>query len=112
MFRVIVARLDIDDLMICRSCSAGDGMLSVTAHELPATVQNLETGFARDLSLTELAAQGQLSPSHFARAFRQSTGHTPHQYLLRVCLSHARKLLTQESEGLSLSDIAMVSCFR
>jgi AraC family transcriptional regulator len=74
-------------------------------------VQNLETGFARDLSLTELAAQAQLSPSHFARAFTQFTGHTPHQYLLRVRLGHARKLLAQESEALSLSDIATACGF-
>ena len=74
-------------------------------------VQNLETDFARDLSLAELAAQAQLSRCHFAQAFRQLTGHAPHQYLLRVRLSHARKLLTQENQDLSLSDIAATCGF-
>jgi hypothetical protein len=36
ILRLTVARLDIDDLIICRSDSAGDGMLSVAVHELPA----------------------------------------------------------------------------
>jgi AraC family transcriptional regulator len=74
-------------------------------------VQSLETDFARDLSLAELAAQAQLSRSHFAQAFRQLTGHAPHQYLLRVRLSHARKLLAQEDQALSLSDIAAACGF-
>jgi AraC family transcriptional regulator len=74
-------------------------------------VQSLETDFARHFSLTELAAQAQLSRSHFAQAFRQLTGHTPHQYLLWVRLSHARKLLAQESEALSLSDVASACGF-
>jgi len=44
-------------------------------------------------ALAELAAQAQLSRSHFAQAFRQLTGHAPHQYLLRVRLNHARRML-------------------
>jgi AraC family transcriptional regulator len=75
-------------------------------------VQSLETDFARDLSLAELAAQAQLSRSHFAQAFRQLTGHAPHQYLLRVRLSHARRMLAQENQVMSLSEIATVcGCF-
>jgi AraC family transcriptional regulator len=74
-------------------------------------VQNLETDFARDLSLAELAAQAELSRCHFAQVFRQLTGHAPHQYLLRVRLSHARKLLAQENQDLSLSDIAAACGF-
>jgi AraC family transcriptional regulator len=74
-------------------------------------VQSLETDFARDLSLAELAAQAQLSRSHFVQAFRQRTGHAPHQYLLRVRLSHARKLLAQEDQELSLSEIAAACGF-
>jgi transcriptional regulator GlxA family with amidase domain len=62
-------------------------------------VQSLETGIASNFSLTELAAQAQLSRSHFAQAFRQLTGLYAAQYLLRVRLSHARKLLAQEANN-------------
>lgn len=74
-------------------------------------VQSLETDFARDLSLAELAAQAQLSRSHFKQAFRQLTGYAPHHYLLRVRLSHARKLLAQENEAMPLSEIAAACGF-
>jgi AraC family transcriptional regulator len=74
-------------------------------------IQSLETDFARDLCLAELAAQAQLSRSHFAQAFRQLTGHAPHQYLLRVRLSHARRMLAQENEAISLSEIAAACGF-
>lgn len=61
--------------------------------------------------MSDLAAQAQLSDSHFAQAFRQLTGWTPHQYLLLVRLSHARMLLTQKNEPISVSEIARACGF-
>jgi AraC family transcriptional regulator len=74
-------------------------------------VQSLENDFACDFSLAELAAQAQLSRSHFSQAFRQLTGHAPHQYLLRVRLSRVRRMLAQENEAMSLSEIAAACGF-
>jgi AraC family transcriptional regulator len=88
-----------------------DGRPRAVPSGIYRAVQSLETGFASDFSLTELAAQAQLSRSHFAQAFRQLTGHTPHQYFLRVRLSHARKLLAQENPAMSLTEIAMACGF-
>ena len=36
-----------------------------------------------ELTLCEMAQAVELSPAHFARMFRKSTGETPHQFLLR-----------------------------
>src|SRR4029450_12100563 len=47
-------------------------------------VELLESHFAEDLSLDELASMAKMSRSHFAVMFRQLTGYTPHQYLLLV----------------------------
>jgi AraC family transcriptional regulator len=74
-------------------------------------VQSLESDFARDFSLADLAAQARLSCGHFAHAFRQLTGEAPHKYLLRVRLSHVRRMLAEENEGVSLSDIAAACGF-
>ena len=63
----------------------------------------LESDFAEDLSLEELASLAKMSRSHFALTFRQLTGHTPHQYLLLVRLNHARKLIGQRDPPLSLA---------
>jgi AraC family transcriptional regulator len=59
----------------------------------------------RDLKLTEIAAIAQMSPYHFLRLFKQSTGVTPHQYILQSRIDKAKYLL-QQSE-LSMTEIAM-----
>jgi AraC family transcriptional regulator len=47
----------------------------------------------RDLSLAELAAVANLSPYHFARTFKRSTGLSPHQYVLHRRVERAKELL-------------------
>jgi len=42
----------------------------------------IEEHLAEDLSLSELAAVAYLSPYHFARLFKASTGFAPHQYVI------------------------------
>lgn len=69
-------------------------------------LRTLETDFANDFSMADLADKAQLSRSHFARTFRRLTGYTPHQYLLRVRLNQARKLLVQNNKAMALSEIA------
>jgi AraC-like DNA-binding protein len=74
-------------------------------------IQCLESDFSNDFSIAELAALAQLSRSHFEQAFRHITGSSPHQYLLRVRLSYARKLMGQGNQALSLAQIAAASGF-
>jgi AraC family transcriptional regulator len=73
-------------------------------------IEYMELHFAEPVSLAELAEQAQLSRSHFVFRFEQSTGYTPHRYLLLARLGHARKLLAQEAM-LSLPEIATASGF-
>ncbi len=47
----------------------------------------------RDLSLEEIARQVSLSPFHFAREFRSTTGRTAYQYLLDQRIDRAKHLL-------------------
>ena len=60
-----------------------------------------------DVSLADLANDCGVSVSHFSRAFRQSTGLSPHQWLLRNRVEQAKALLRDRT--LSLSDVAL-SC--
>jgi AraC family transcriptional regulator len=46
-----------------------------------------------DLSLDEMAQSAGLSPAHFARMFRKSTGQTPHQFVLRQRVERAKAML-------------------
>ncbi|MDE1991123.1 MAG: helix-turn-helix transcriptional regulator [Rhizobiaceae bacterium] len=46
-----------------------------------------------DPTIAELAGECGLSSGYFARAFRQTVGLTPHQWLMRRRVEHARELL-------------------
>jgi AraC family transcriptional regulator len=48
---------------------------------------------ANDLSLGELAALAHLSPYHFARLFKRTTGQTLHQYVIERRVEAAKRLL-------------------
>ena len=56
------------------------------------------------LTVDMLAREVGLSPAHFARAFKETIGRAPHQYLLWLRLERARRLL--ELPGADLSGIA------
>lgn len=59
---------------------------------------------ADDISLQELADACGLSRSHFARAFKQTTGQPPHRWLLQRRIDYARDLLAQSR--MPIADIA------
>ena len=54
-----------------------------------------------NLSLTDIAALVQMGPCHFARAFKESTGLSPHQYLLRRRIDRAVEMLKDERSSLA-----------
>jgi AraC family transcriptional regulator len=59
---------------------------------------------ASGIRLPRLASIAGLSPFHFARAFKVSTGLSPHAYVLHCRISLAKKLLSRTT--LSIADIA------
>ncbi len=66
----------------------------------------IETNLGEDLSIGALAAEACLSPFHFARAFKASTGMPPHRYLTDLRMRRAKALI---AEGrLPLAEIAGV----
>jgi AraC family transcriptional regulator len=72
------------------------------------------TDFMRDnladtLQLAELAATSGLSPSHFARGFKGSTGLSPHRWHLKMRIEHASAMLADA--GASLADVACATGF-
>ena len=54
-----------------------------------------------DLKVVELAAIASISPYHFIRLFRKTTGKTPHQYILQQRIEKARYLLHHSQLGIS-----------
>jgi AraC family transcriptional regulator len=62
-----------------------------------------------EISLADLAKQCGLSSSHFSRAFRQSTGISPHRWLLHQRVEKAKGLLRDRQS--SLSEVAFACGF-
>ena len=69
----------------------------------------VETHLSESMDLAELAAVAGLSVYHFARAFKQSAGVTPHHYLVRRRIERAQEMLARSD--LALSEVALVTGF-
>ncbi len=65
----------------------------------------VEANLGRDIPLASLAERAGLSPFHFARAFRTTTGTTPRKYVENARIEEARRLL--EASDLPLARIAL-----
>ena len=64
----------------------------------------LEAHITEDVSLEDAARAARLSPFHFLRIFSAVIGATPHQYLLRLRLARAARLLSEEERP--VTDVA------
>jgi AraC family transcriptional regulator len=71
--------------------------------------ERLDSDLGGKLSLQQIAAEFDLSVSHFSRAFRISTGLPPHQWLLQQRLKAAKQLMTVRE--LPLAEIALSAGF-
>ncbi len=74
------------------------GVVDGTSSELPAcrlrrVKQYIQENLQRELRLAELGALVHMSPYHFARLFRRSTGMPPHRFVVRCRIDEARALL-------------------
>jgi AraC family transcriptional regulator len=71
--------------------------------------EKLESDLSGKSSLQQIAAEFGVSVSHFARAFRISTGLPPHQWLLRQRVNAAKQLMAVRD--LPLAEIAISTGF-
>ncbi|QBD80404.1 AraC family transcriptional regulator [Ktedonosporobacter rubrisoli] len=72
--------------------------------QLRQTLEYVHEYYAQDLSVAELAAAANVSPSHFARLFKRTIGMAPHEYLIACRIECAKKLLL--TEDISIHEIA------
>jgi AraC-like DNA-binding protein len=69
----------------------------------------IDSHLQENIALEVLAGIAQLSVHHFARAFRQSLGIPPHNYIVQRRVEHAQQLL--RNTELPISEIAIVAGF-
>jgi AraC family transcriptional regulator len=87
----------------------GSGRAQVTPRALSPwrmrrVIDYLNSHLSEDVSISTLAAEAGLSPFHFARAFRDTTGLPPYAYVRSLRTQRVRELLG--STRLSIAEIA------
>jgi len=70
----------------------------------------IDENLQRELRLAELSAVVHMSPYHFARLFKRSTGVPPHRFVVRRRIDEARALLATQT--VAIAEIARSVGFR
>jgi AraC family transcriptional regulator len=74
------------------------------------TIKELVNAKMEELTLFEMAQSVELSPAHFSRMFRKSTGETPHQFVLRRKIERAKEML--RAPETRILDVAVACGFK
>ncbi len=90
---------------LLRSSTAGGGIeepsQGLTHQQMRHVLDFVQAHLDQDLSLEALAQQTGFSPYHFARLFRQTTGASPHQFVLHQRIERAQCLLKERDVSLA-----------
>jgi len=81
----------------------------LTRCQLRQAIEYIHENLTQDVSLPRIAEALQLSPFHFARLFKKSTGLAPHQYIIQKRVERARHLL--QVADIPIVDVALKAGF-
>ena len=76
----------------------------VSKRSLERATDYINDNLSQKLTLTEIARVAHVSPYHFARSFKKTTGLSPHQYVIRRRVERAKTLLA--GGDLTIAEIA------
>ena len=74
------------------------------AEKISRTIAYMIEHVNQPLQISTLAAQANISPSHYFALFKRQTGSAPMDYFIRLRMRHARELL--DGTALSVKEIA------
>lgn len=77
--------------------------LGLTRIQLKRTIEYMQASLLRDVRLQELASVAGLSASHFGRAFKRSTGLTPHRWILEHRIQLAQRLMREAGKPIVIA---------
>jgi AraC family transcriptional regulator len=93
-------------LYVLRNYTSGLRKMAVYAgglakYQLRQVVDYIVAHLTEDSSLQQLADVAGLSSFHFCRLFKQSTGLSPHRYLLKLRIEESKRLLRNTRLGIA-----------
>jgi AraC-like DNA-binding protein len=65
---------------------------------IQAAINYININYERDISLKDISKYVFLSPSYFAKAFKDETGKSPISFLIQVRLDRAKELLSETEQ--------------
>ncbi len=83
---------------------ADSAVSALPPYALKRVLDKIEHSFQSEISLASLAKEAGYSRGHFLKMFRTSMGMTPHTYLLKRRIDHARSLLKRRE--ITIIDVA------
>lgn len=107
------ARSALRQLALClqrlgQSAAAGEGpghpagrRGGLTGRQFRAVVAHIDDHLAENVRVGDLAALARLSYGYFHKAFKATTGDTPHGFIVRRRLEHAKSLMLNTQDPLS-----------
>ena len=66
---------------------------SFTAKQYKQVLDYIAVNYGKNILLEDMAAEASLSPSHFARLFKQTIGQSPYQFLMTYRIEQAKRML-------------------
>lgn len=88
----------------------GDGEANGTRAGLKRALEHIAANIAGRISVQVLADIAGISPHHLSAVFTRSFGLTPHRFILRERIEHAKAYLPDETR--SIREISELSGFR
>ena len=77
---------------------------SLTASQVRQAIDYVQAHLEQNLSLAEIAAAINISPTYFSRLFKRATGSSPHQYVIQQRVERAKVLL--KTTDLAIANVA------
>jgi AraC family transcriptional regulator len=81
----------------------------LSRRKLQLVIDYINSYLDQDLGLAELATLVQISPHYFSQLFKQSTGISPHQYIIRRRVERAKELILKQE--MTIAEIAQTVGF-
>ena len=88
---------------------AGEHAGGLSRRALKRAIDYIGDNLQKDLTLAELAGTAHMSPYHFSRLFKGSTGLAPHRYVIERRVQRAKELLS--GSALPIAEIALLCGF-